>query len=210
MTSKYDWLAIKYLGTIIMPFVIAYCIYSLVYEKHKSLLSWMITSLASVVYAIGFILMTPQLFINYKLKSVAHLPWRTLTYKAFNTFVDDLFSLVIDMPFLHRLACFRDDIVFFIFLYQWWIYGSDKKRSYEYEEEEDEKAENTQGTNDEDGHVKKKGKGNNSDDRNQGLRNRKKSKGGMSLNPEVMKKKAPVSSSQRKGRKSGKANKKTD
>mmetsp|Transcript_19594 Transcript_19594/g.37931 ORF Transcript_19594/g.37931 Transcript_19594/m.37931 type:complete len:610 (-) Transcript_19594:136-1965(-) len=138
MTSEYDWLAIKYLGAGIMPFIIGYCVYSLLYEPHKSLYSWLITSLASVVYAIGFILMTPQLFINYKLKSVAHLPWRTLTYKAFNTFVDDLFSLVIDMPFLHRLACFRDDIVFFIFLYQWWLYGADKKRSYELDEDEDE------------------------------------------------------------------------
>jgi hypothetical protein len=27
-------------------------------------------------------MMTPQLFINYKLKSVAHLPWRMLTYKV--------------------------------------------------------------------------------------------------------------------------------
>mmetsp|Transcript_18759 Transcript_18759/g.28100 ORF Transcript_18759/g.28100 Transcript_18759/m.28100 type:complete len:270 (+) Transcript_18759:1-810(+) len=137
MTSEYDWLAIKYLGTTLLPFVIGYCIYSLLYEPHKSLLSWAITSMASVVYAIGFILMTPQLFINYKLKSVAHLPWRTLTYKAFNTFVDDLFSLVIDMPFLHRLACFRDDIVFFIFLYQWWLYGADKRRSYELDDEDD-------------------------------------------------------------------------
>ena len=30
----------------------------------------------------GFIMMTPQLFINYKLKSVAHLPWRMMTYKV--------------------------------------------------------------------------------------------------------------------------------
>ena len=35
-------------------------------------------------------MMTPQLFINYKLKSVEHLPWRTFMYKALNTFVDDL------------------------------------------------------------------------------------------------------------------------
>ncbi len=35
--------------------------------------------------------MTPQLFINYKLKSIAHLPWRMLTYKALNTFIDDLY-----------------------------------------------------------------------------------------------------------------------
>jgi len=26
-------------------------------------------------------------YINYKLKSVAHLPWRVMAYKAFNTFV---------------------------------------------------------------------------------------------------------------------------
>jgi len=53
-------------------------------------------------------MMTPQLFINYKLKSVAHLPWRMLTYKALNTFIDDLFAFVIKMPMLYRLGCFRD------------------------------------------------------------------------------------------------------
>lgn len=57
---------------------------------------------------VGFITMTPQLFINYKLKSVAHLPWRMLTYKALNTFIDDLFAFVIKMPMLYRIGCFRD------------------------------------------------------------------------------------------------------
>ena len=56
----------------------------------------------------GFITMTPQLFINYKLKSVAHLPWRMLTYKALNTFIDDLFAFVIKMPTMYRIGCFRD------------------------------------------------------------------------------------------------------
>ena len=70
----------------------------------------------------GFIMMTPQLFINYKLKSVAHLPWRMMTYKALNTFIDDIFAFVIKMPTMYRLGCFRDDIVFFIFLYQRYIY----------------------------------------------------------------------------------------
>jgi hypothetical protein len=67
-------------------------------------------------------MMTPQLFINYKLKSVAHLPWRMLTYKALNTFIDDIFAFVIKMPTMYRIGCFRDDIVFFIFLYQRYIY----------------------------------------------------------------------------------------
>jgi hypothetical protein len=53
-------------------------------------------------------MMTPQLFINYKLKSVAHMPWKTFVYKALNTFVDDLFAFIIRMPTLHRVACFRD------------------------------------------------------------------------------------------------------
>ena len=53
-------------------------------------------------------MMTPQLFINYKLKSVAHLPWRMLTYKALNTFIDDIFAFVIKMPTLYRIGCLRD------------------------------------------------------------------------------------------------------
>ena len=53
-------------------------------------------------------MMTPQLFINYKLRSVAHMPWKTFMYKALSTVIDDLFAFIIRMPFLHRLACFRD------------------------------------------------------------------------------------------------------
>ena len=66
-----------------------------------------------------------QLFINYKLKSVAHLPWRMMTYKvdihiyirgkakitrfsqALNTFIDDIFAFVIKMPTMYRIGCFR-------------------------------------------------------------------------------------------------------
>ena len=64
----------------------------------------------------GFITMTPQLFINYKLKSVAHLPWRMLTYKALNTFIDDMFAFVIKMPTMYRIGCFRDgELIYFIY-----------------------------------------------------------------------------------------------
>lgn len=40
--------------------------------------------------------------------------------QAFNTFIDDLFAFIIPMPTAHRLACFRDDIVFLIYIYQRW------------------------------------------------------------------------------------------
>lgn len=42
------------------------------------------------------------------------------------------FRFCIKMPFLHRLACFRDDVVFLIFLYQRWIYRIDPNRVNEY------------------------------------------------------------------------------
>ncbi len=65
-------------------------------------------------------------------QSVAHLPWRQMTYKFLNTIIDDLFAFVIKMPLLHRLSVFRDDVVFLIFLYQRWIYRVDKTRVNEF------------------------------------------------------------------------------
>jgi hypothetical protein len=84
------------------------------------------------------------------MQSVAHLPMKAFVYKFLGTIVDDFFACVtylicdllvnglilddfvrrfcIKMPTLHRLACFRDDVVFLIFLYQRWIYRVDPKR----------------------------------------------------------------------------------
>ena len=97
--------------------VVGYSAHSLVYGYHKGWYSWLLESLVALVYGGGFIVMTPQLFINYRLKSVAHLPWKFFMYKALNTFIDDLFAFIIKMPTLHRMSCFRDDIVFAIFMY---------------------------------------------------------------------------------------------
>lgn len=49
-------------------------------------------------------------------------------YKAFNTFIDDIFAFIITMPTAHRIACFRDDVIFLIYLYQRWLYPVDKTR----------------------------------------------------------------------------------
>ena len=75
--------------------------------------------------------MTPQLFINYKLKSVAHLPWRMLTYKALNTFIDDIFAFVIKMPTLYRIGCLRDgECCFFSVLFYHYNIGIKHGFSY--------------------------------------------------------------------------------
>nr|XP_014349944.1 PREDICTED: cleft lip and palate transmembrane protein 1-like protein [Latimeria chalumnae] len=131
-TEKYDTQAMHFLSYILYPLCIGGAVYSLLYVSYKSWYSWLINSLVNGVYAFGFLFMLPQLFVNYKLKSVAHLPWKAFMYKAFNTFIDDIFAFIITMPTSHRLACFRDDVVFVIYLYQKWLYPVDKSRVNEY------------------------------------------------------------------------------
>lgn len=131
-TKVYDDMAFKYLSWVLFPLLGGYAIYSLIYVEQRGWYSWVLGMLYGFLLMFGFITMTPQLFINYKLKSVAHLPWRMLTYKFINTFIDDLFAFVIRMPMMYRIGCFRDDIIFIIYLYQRWIYRVDPKRMNEF------------------------------------------------------------------------------
>lgn len=55
-----------------------------------------------------------------------------MTYKFLNTFIDDLFAFTIKMPMLHRLATLRDDVIFFVYLYQSWKYKVDHTRVNEF------------------------------------------------------------------------------
>ncbi|GMF15022.1 unnamed protein product [Phytophthora lilii] len=143
-TAEHDRVAVAHLSYVLFPLIVGQAAYTLAYGVHKGWYSWVISSLTSFVYAFGFIMMTPQLYINYKLKSVAHLPWRAMVYKSLNTFIDDLFAFVIKMPWMHRLSCFRDDLIFFIYLYQRWKYPVDAKRTNEFGQgpAEDEDASN--------------------------------------------------------------------
>ncbi|XDA85046.1 hypothetical protein R6Z07F_014831 [Ovis aries] len=137
-TEEYDAQAMKYLSYVLYPLCIGGAVYSLLNIKYKSWYSWLINSFVNGVYAFGFLFMLPQLFVNYKMKSVAHLPWKAFTYKAFNTFIDDVFAFIITMPTSHRLACFRDDVVFLVYLYQRWLYPVDKSRVNEFGESYEE------------------------------------------------------------------------
>ncbi|KAH8289849.1 hypothetical protein KR054_011885 [Drosophila jambulina] len=127
-TQHFDREGMRYLSYLLYPLCLGGAVYSLIYQPHRSWYSWTVNSLVNGVYAFGFLFMLPQLFVNYKLKSVAALPWRAFMYKAFNTFIDDFFAFIITMPTAHRVACLRDDIVFIIYLYQRWLYPVDKSR----------------------------------------------------------------------------------
>jgi hypothetical protein len=146
-TEEYDAIAFKYMYMVAVPLVLAYAVYSLMYDTHKSWYSFIITTLVGSVYAYGFLMMVPALYINYRLQSVAHMPGRAMTYKFLNTFIDDLFAFTIKMPTLHRLATLRDDVIFFVYLFQTWKYKVDYNRINEFgqggdEEEVEEKDAN--------------------------------------------------------------------
>jgi len=146
-TQEYDAVAFRYVYIAAVPLLLAYAGYSLVYETHKSWYSFVIATLVGSVYAYGFLMMVPSLYINYRLKSVAHMPAKAMTYKFLNTFIDDLFAFTIKMPTLHRLATLRDDVIFFVYLYQSYAYKVDYTRVNEFgqggdEEELEEKMAN--------------------------------------------------------------------
>lgn len=74
-----------------------------------------------------------------------------MTYKFLNTFIDDLFAFTVKMPWLHRLATLRDDVIFFIWLYQSYKYRVDYTRVNEFgqggesdDEEDESKPEETE------------------------------------------------------------------
>ena len=132
LSIETDALATRTLGKyVLLPIVFGYTIHSLIMEQHPSWYTWFIVSASSAVYALGFVMMTPQLFLNYKLKRVAHFPWRVLGFRFINTFIDDLFAFIIRMPTMARISCFRDDIVFIIYLWQRWLYPVDTSRPVE-------------------------------------------------------------------------------
>merc|ERR1712129_367139 len=135
ITDDIDKKGMFYLACVLYPLAVYWAGYNLYYYKYKSFWSWLISSMADFSYSFGFINMTPQIFINYKLKTVAYMPWRVLMYKFFKTFIDDVVAFFIlheHMSEKHRWMTLRDDFVFGIFVCQWLMYGADHSRADEF------------------------------------------------------------------------------
>ena len=138
---KEEATCMKYLMLALVPLVLLFCAYRLVEYKFRSWYSWAILSLTAASEVFGFVTMTPQVFMNYRLKSVEHLPWTALTYSFINTFIDDLFAFgIFRVPEVSRYSCLRDDIVFVIVCVQRWWY-KDRRRDDEGEGEVAEEKE---------------------------------------------------------------------
>jgi hypothetical protein len=66
-TKEYDDIAYNYMAYASIPILGGYAVYSVLYQEHKSWYSFVINTLVGCIYTFGFINMTPQLYINYRL-----------------------------------------------------------------------------------------------------------------------------------------------
>jgi hypothetical protein len=130
-TAQFDSEALAYLSILLSPLFVGFALFELLICEHASWASFALTTAVSAVYGAGFALMTPQLYINHRLRSVAHLPWAVLGYRFFNTIIDDLFSFIVKMPTMARVAVFRDDVVFLVYLGQRLAFPVDRARPAE-------------------------------------------------------------------------------
>ena len=136
---------IKYMLIPIGIFYLGYRIYyysdNIIKNNWRSVVIFIIEYIYFLLNVFGFILMTPQIYLNYKLKSVEHLPMKAMTYKFLNTIIDDLYAFAVKSPVLYRIFCFRDDVIFVIYIYQIFKYRKNnrkdmiEKEKKEYEEE---------------------------------------------------------------------------
>lgn len=117
-------MAMKFLFLPISVLYLSYRIYH--YHAGKTIFKFIIEYIFFLLNIFGFILLTPQIYLNYKLKSVEHLPLKVLSYKFLNTIIDDLFAFAVDTPTLYRISVFKDDVIFVIYIYQMIIYRNNK------------------------------------------------------------------------------------
>ncbi|XP_043974178.1 cleft lip and palate transmembrane protein 1-like protein isoform X2 [Gambusia affinis] len=123
-TVEYDTQASRYLSYLVYPLCISGAVFSLGYIRQKNYYSWLVNTLVTGVYALGFLSMAPQLFINDKLKSVSHMQGAVLMYRGVNTLISDLcacasfFSSSVPFTSSHQLSCFRDELLFLLYLFQ--------------------------------------------------------------------------------------------
>lgn len=132
-TDQYDREATSLLSKIFFPILGIYYIYSFWTAEKVNYYPFILKNLVTFIHAVGFINMTPQVYINYKLKSVEFMPWKGMIYQFLNTIVDDLFAFAVKMPTLQRIAVFRDDVIFCIYLYQKWIYRKNVRKDIKEE-----------------------------------------------------------------------------
>lgn len=58
-TKEYDRIAMRYMSYAMVPLMIGYTVYSVMYNEHKGWYSFTVNTLVGCIYTFGFIQMTP-------------------------------------------------------------------------------------------------------------------------------------------------------
>ena len=116
------------IGVIYLGYRVYYYSDNIIKNNWRSVIIFIIEYIYFLLNVFGFILLTPQIYLNYKLKSVEHLPMRAMTYKFLNTIIDDLYAFAVKSPLLYRIFCFRDDVIFVIYIYQIFKYRKNSRK----------------------------------------------------------------------------------
>ena len=136
---------VKYLlmpiGVIYLGYRIYYYSDNIVKNNWKSIVIFIIEYIYFLLNVFGFILLTPQIYLNYKLQSVEHLPMKAMTYKFLNTIIDDLYAFAVKTPTMYRIFCFRDDVIFVIYIYQIFKYRKNSRAEQLKKQKEEIKEE---------------------------------------------------------------------
>ena len=127
-TDSLDMVAVKNVTIALTPLFVGFAAYSYRKYAYRSTYSFLVDIGSDAVYYAGFVKMTPQIYVNWKLKSVAHLTSTMLVYKVFNTLIDDVFAWMMQSPLKHKLMCMRDDVVFAVVVVQMFIYQGEITR----------------------------------------------------------------------------------
>ncbi|KAH3745270.1 transmembrane CLPTM1 family protein [Pelomyxa schiedti] len=126
-TKEYDQQAMRFLLRWFSAPVILCFELTLMFATQRGIYSRVLSGAAAAAYLLSFLKIVPQLYINYKFKSVLPLPWGGLG-KALEAISDDFYPFLLKMPVMHRISLFSNDVMFLVYLVQKWKYGVSNNR----------------------------------------------------------------------------------
>ena len=73
--------------------------------------------------------MLTEIYANYKVKSVGYFPMSVFFYRLVEVLIDEAIATVLNLPTIFCISCYRNDVVFLLYMIQRWMYRVDPNRS---------------------------------------------------------------------------------
>jgi hypothetical protein len=133
-TMRFDMEGYKFVGLAMIPIAIAYAVYSFLHGSYETFSRFLREASLDGVFAFGCLAMVPQLYINFRLKTVAGMSGPLVVCQFLDAFIDDLWLVYMKFRGINanRIADFRYVIIFVVWLWQRKIYREDPNRVTEF------------------------------------------------------------------------------